>query len=165
MFEHTIQTLEPTNFLWAIISRSDRSLSKLISQLEELNKDDLIKFQLEYKIAVLNVVPDIKIELELDDSDLYVPTYDHRIEFAEWAVSLGKDFYDKMLAQPTCIQTYFKNIYTSDSFSNEPLLDWDNSLEQDSEYQDSTVPHLIAYPIFEKKFDEDLWEIVDDLLE
>ncbi len=165
MFEAIIEKFEPTDFLWNILEESKLSLSALAVILEDLSRDDLIKFQLEYRIAVLCIVPDQDIIVRLTNGEEYLPTYDHRIEYSDWVVSLGKEFYQGQISSAGPLEKYFKFIYEMGYFSDNASQKWNCDLSEDTEYTDSTEPHLIAYPVFEAKFDDDLWGIVDDMLE
>ena len=160
----SLENYEPTSFLWGILSKCRLDLKNLIVELEKLNRSDLIRFQLEYRIAVLNIMPDEEIEVHVA-GNIYRPTYDHRIEFSEWVVSLGENFYKSAMNKTLELTSFFKSVYETNAFSNTTDQTWNTVLNDASVYGSSTSPQYIAYKVFETKFGEDLWEIIDNLLE
>ncbi len=144
-----------------LIDSSDRNLSILEQKLNDLTKYDLVRFQFEYLNATLNIYPNDEIKFDINDEE-YIPSYDDRINFSGWVISLGDEFISSILKIPRDLAGYFREYYSCPYFTSNPIDQWRTG---DNVELEGVLPETIAYKVYREKFDDDLWEIVDDLVE
>lgn len=92
----TSKKIEKMNWFWNIISKATLDREKLRKILKDMDREDIIEFQ--------SMFVDFSIELQDEPYIDYMEESEDGIEdIANWVVSKGKEYYNKIIENPNLI--------------------------------------------------------------
>lgn len=146
-------------WFWDLLESADHNLCALCRKLEELPKERLQRYRMEYDEAMGYVNPCYCEEFY----PYLVGEYseDHCDDFAAWVVSQGREFYDQVRTQPETIQRHLDMFARDEEGRRSSKWSWDETVNR-PEYRGYQRPDYIASPIYEMRFGEDLHEACYD---
>lgn len=143
------------DWFWKIVESSERSLKKMCKTLEPLSKKELINFQ---RIC-WHLKEDVNPFTRSYEMKLQIPcSEDHGDDFSGWVIGEGRAFFENVRDHPEDVQKH------NDFLEREHRTRWDISVEHE-EYEGYQRVDIIAKAVYEKKFDEDLDEAVEEALD
>jgi hypothetical protein len=151
-------TVDPAEWVWFwnLIDTSERSLQKLCRKLEALSKEELVTYQRLCWEAKESVNPHSRFE---EMQPLSSPcSEDDADDFAGWVVGEGRLFFEEVESHPSQVQTYW------DVLEDESGPQWDISVDV-PEYSGFQRVDMIATPIYEARFHEELQDAVEEALD
>lgn len=149
---------------WAILESSRRDLRRLCKKLERLSKANLRDFQFKYEKAKRKVNPYYRDVLWKHVSDLEAISEDHADDFSAWVVSLGRSFFERVNKAPKSIRDYLGLFEECENGNRKHRgLQWNDDVDR-KEYRGYERPDYVAYAIFQTRFQERLYDIVEVLL-
>lgn len=88
--------MEKINWFWNIISEAALDREKLRNILKDMDREDIIEFQ--------SIFVDFSVELQDEPYTDYMEESEDGIEdIANWVVSNGKEYYNKIIENPNSI--------------------------------------------------------------
>jgi len=141
-----------TQWFWELLEASNRNLAILAKKLERLEREELRQFGLQYDEA--------KWDVNICYCEEYWPfmdggvgcSEDHGDDFAAWVVSMGREFYDDLIANREKVKS-LNDIYCQVEMDRMPEMGWNSQIAND-EYQGYQRPDFIASAIFRSRFDK-----------
>ncbi len=147
-------------WFWTLLESSGRSLQALCRKLEQLPKEQIRRYQLEYDKRKGYVNPHAWEECHPHLTEDW--SEDAADDFAAWVVMQGLDFYEEVAADPDRIDDYIKMYWRSEVERRVgPGGRWDTEVDR-PEYRGYQRPDYIATPIYKMRFDEELHEACHD---
>jgi hypothetical protein len=147
-------------WFWELLESSGRNLRSLCRKLEQLPKEQIHRYRLEYDEAKSFVSPhsweQCQPHLRGECSE------DHSDDFSAWVVMQGRNFFEEVLAQPKFVQHYLDMFSEVEMRRGDPGLRWNEEVDRD-EYRGCQRADYIASPIYMMRFGEDLEEAIDQL--
>jgi Protein of unknown function (DUF4240) len=147
-------------WFWKLLASSNRNLIALCRQLEQLPKEQLRQYRLEYDKRAGYVNPHSWEECQPHYNKYY--SEDSSEDFAVWVVMQGLDFYDEVAYHPEKIDDYI-NAYEQaevERRKGDPRW-WNNDVDR-PEYRGYQRADYVASPIYRARFGEDLHEACYD---
>lgn len=139
-------------WFWELLESSNSSLRSLCRKLEQLPKEQLRAYRLQYDEAKEFVNPCYCEEFGPHITDDC--SEDHCDDFSAWVVMQGRRFYEQVRADPASIQRYL-DLFDEVERKLEGSLRWDQSVDRE-EYRGYQRADYIATPIYKLRFGEDL---------
>jgi hypothetical protein len=140
-------------WFWELLESSGRNLRSLCRKLEQLPKEQLRRYRLDYDEAKDCVNPCCREEcqphLSGDCSE------DHGDDFAAWVVMQGREFFERVRTHPEEVPRYLDMFGAAEARRDSPELRWDLEVDRD-EYRGYQRADYIATPIYAARFGEDL---------
>lgn len=113
-----------SKWFWDILDSSNKKCDNLYTVLKKLTRDELIRFEFEYELAVINLAPieDIAVNVNGEEIDIQQDTMER---FCNWVVSNGHNFY-KLIIEGKDVSEYFVHYFSSPpNYTQDKSLLWD----------------------------------------
>lgn len=141
MVERSSDEPRLSTWFWAPLESSDRGLRSLSGALEQLAREELIAYRVQYDEAKAEVnavlceayFPHLSDPCSEDDGD----------DFAAWVVMQGQPFYEAVRANPGSIQRHLDRFRESEIGGDGPAPRWDDSVDRE-EYRGYQRADMIA---------------------
>jgi hypothetical protein len=143
---------ELSPWFWELLESSNSSLRSLCRKLEQLPKEQLRTYRVQYDEAKEYVNPCYCEEFYpyvADDC-----SEDHGDDFSAWVVMQGRRFYEEVRTDPTSIQRHL-DVFDDVERKVEGSPRWDESVDRE-EYRGYQRADYIATPIYRLRFGEEL---------
>lgn len=146
-------------WFWELLESSEHSLRSLCRRLEQLPKEQLRRYRLEYDEAKDCVNPCYWEECYPHLSEEC--SEDHGDDISAWVVMQGRDFFEQVLTHPEEVQRYLDIFSKVEMRQGFPELRWDETVDR-AEFQGYQRADYIASPIYQTRFGEDLHDACYD---
>jgi Protein of unknown function (DUF4240) len=140
-------------WFWDQLESSGRSLRSLCRKLEELPKEELRRYRLEYEEAKCDVNP-----CSWDACQPFLSggcSEDYGDDFAAWVVMQGREFFGRVLSHPEDVQRHLEMFGEVGMRRGPADLRWDNEVDRE-DYGGCQRADYIALAVYRARFGEDL---------
>ncbi|MGC4086783.1 MAG: hypothetical protein QM756_02580 [Polyangiaceae bacterium] len=132
----------PPSWFWLLLGEARPNLATLCRALEVLPRDRLVEYACFYRDASQALSDDEGAE-----------------KLCDWVVAQGEAYWKKALARGGKLDAVARD-FEKDQAEPDAKRSWSSNVEE-AAYQGFESPRAVVFPIFKKRFREDLQDLID----